>query len=57
MTTLADMNHLWPADRNATPWVATPDGSWTRMLGAGVNPDWPPPQKEGRADAPAEKSS
>jgi hypothetical protein len=42
MTTLADMNHQWPADRNATPWVATPDGSWTRMTGGGVNPDWPP---------------
>jgi hypothetical protein len=37
MTTLADMNHLWPADHNATPWVATRDGSWTRMVGNGVN--------------------
>jgi hypothetical protein len=27
MTTLADLNQLWPADHNATPWVATPDGS------------------------------
>jgi hypothetical protein len=42
MTTLADLNVLSPADRNATPWVATPDGSWTRMAGGGVNPDWPP---------------
>jgi len=41
MTTLADMNHLSPADHNATPWVATPDGSWTRMVGGGVNPDTP----------------
>jgi hypothetical protein len=57
MTTIEDLNQLSPADRNATPWVATPDGSWTRMAGGGVNPDWPPPQKEGRADAPAEKSS
>jgi hypothetical protein len=32
MTTLADMNHLWPADHNATPSVATRDGSWTRMV-------------------------
>jgi hypothetical protein len=36
---LAGLNELWPADRNATPWAATPDGSWTRMVGAGVNPD------------------
>jgi hypothetical protein len=28
-----------------TPWVATPDGSWTRMLGAGVNPDITRPAK------------
>jgi hypothetical protein len=41
--TLTDLNQLWPADRNATPWVATPDGSWTRMAGSGVNPDWPTP--------------
>jgi hypothetical protein len=39
MTTLADLNGLWPADHNATPWVATRDGSWTRMVGAGVNPE------------------
>jgi hypothetical protein len=52
MMTLADLNHLWPADHNATPWVATPDGSWTRMAGGGVNPDRPPPisipHKQGR---------
>jgi hypothetical protein len=24
---LADLNVLWPADHDATPWVATPDGS------------------------------
>jgi hypothetical protein len=49
MTTLADLNRLWPADHNATPWVATPDGSWTRMAGAGVNPDnMLAPPKEGR---------
>jgi hypothetical protein len=36
MMTLADLNHLWPADHNATPWVATPDGSWTRMAGGGA---------------------
>jgi hypothetical protein len=50
MTTLADLNRLSPADHNATPWVATPDGSWTRMAGAGVNPDMPPssmPPKQG----------
>jgi hypothetical protein len=35
--TLADLNALSPADLNATPWVATPDGSWTRMVGVGVN--------------------
>jgi hypothetical protein len=52
MTTLADMNQLWPADRNATPWVATRDGSWTRMVGAGVNPEMPP-SKEGRQNVPA----
>jgi hypothetical protein len=47
------MNHLWPADHNATPWVETPDGSWTRMVGgAGVNPEMPP-SKEGRRNAPA----
>jgi hypothetical protein len=56
MTTLADLNALWPADHNATPWVATPDGSWTRMVGASVNPDIPP-SKEGRRNAPADKSS
>jgi hypothetical protein len=56
MTTLADLNGLWPADHNATPWVATPDGSWTRMVGGGVNPAMPP-SKEGRRNAPAEKSS
>jgi hypothetical protein len=53
MTTLADLNGLWPADHNATPWVATRDGSWTRMVGAGVNPDIPRPQKEGRQNVPA----
>jgi hypothetical protein len=47
MTTLADLNRLWPADHNATPWVATPDGSWTRMAGAGVNPNMLAPPKEG----------
>jgi hypothetical protein len=50
MTTLADMNHLWPADHNATPWVATRDGSWTRMVGNGVNLNIPRPQKEGRPE-------
>jgi hypothetical protein len=53
MTTLADLNRLWPGDHNATPWVATPDGSWTRMTGAGVNPAIPRPQKEGRQNVPA----
>jgi hypothetical protein len=57
MTTLADLNQQWPADHNATPWVATPDGSWTRMAGGGVNPDTPPPislpHKQGRRNAPA----
>jgi hypothetical protein len=55
MMTIADLNQLWPAD-NATPWVATPDGSWTRVVGAGVNTDMPP-SKEGRRNAPADKSS
>jgi hypothetical protein len=36
MTTLADLNRLWPADHNAAPWASTPDGSWTRMAGASV---------------------
>jgi hypothetical protein len=45
---LAELNGLSPADHNATRWVATPDGSWTRVVGAGVNPDTPRPQKEGR---------
>jgi hypothetical protein len=53
MTTLADLNGLSPADHNATPWVATPDGSWTRMVGAGVNLNIPRPQKEGRQILPA----
>jgi hypothetical protein len=53
MTTLADMNHQWPADNNATPWVATPDGSWTRMVGNGVNLSIPRPQKEGDEKVPA----
>jgi hypothetical protein len=44
------LNLLSPADRNATPWVATPDGSWTRMIGAGVNPDIPPPIKKGASE-------
>jgi hypothetical protein len=48
--TLADLNALWPADANATPWVATPDG------GAGVNPDIAP-SKEARRNAPADRSS
>ena len=42
MTILADLNGLSPADANATPWVATPDGSWTRLVGAGINLDIPP---------------
>jgi hypothetical protein len=41
---------------NATPFVATPDGSWTRMVGSGVNPDMPP-SKEGRRNAPTDKWS
>jgi hypothetical protein len=53
MTTLADLNRQWPADHNATRWVATPDGSWTRVAGAGVNRDMPRPPKEGRRDVPA----
>jgi hypothetical protein len=42
MTILTDLNGLSPADHNATPWVATRDGSWTRLAGAGVNPDIAP---------------
>jgi hypothetical protein len=53
MTTLADLNRLWSADLNATPWVATPDGSWTRLVGAGVNPDIPRPNPLHRASAEA----
>jgi hypothetical protein len=56
MTTLSDLNELWPADANASPWVATPDGSWTRVVGAGVNPNVVP-IKERRRNAPAEKMS
>jgi hypothetical protein len=56
MTTLADMNQLSPADHNATPWVATQDGSWTRLVGAGVNADMPP-TKEGRRNAPRDDST
>jgi hypothetical protein len=56
MTILADLNGLSPADHNATPWVATPDGSWTRFVGAGVNPDIAP-SKEARRNAPADRSS
>jgi hypothetical protein len=51
---LADLNALWPADLNATPWVATPDGSWTRLVGAGVNPDIPRPAKKGASEPAAE---
>jgi hypothetical protein len=47
--TLVDLNGLSPADHNGTPWVATPDGSWTRLVGAGVNPDMPRPAKKGGA--------
>jgi hypothetical protein len=54
--TIAALNGLWPADHNATPWVATRDGSWTRLVGAGVNPDIAP-SKEARRNAPAEKMS
>jgi hypothetical protein len=50
---LAHLNELSPADHNATPWVATEDGSWTRWVGDGVNLDIPPPTKEGRRNAPA----
>jgi hypothetical protein len=57
MTILADLNRLWPADHNATPWMATRDGSWTRMVGAGVNQEMPRPQKEGRQNAPRDNSS
>ena len=53
MATLADLNRLWPADHHATPWVATSDGSWTRRVGNGVNPDILRLQKEGRRDVPA----
>ena len=56
-TTLTDLNWLSPADHNATPWVATPDGSWTRRTGAGINPHIPRPQKEGRQNVPAESPS
>jgi hypothetical protein len=56
-TTLTDLNRLSPADPDATPWVATPDGSWTRRTGAGINPNIPRPQKEGCKNAPAENPS
>jgi hypothetical protein len=49
--TLADLNGLSPADANATPWVATRDGSWTRLVGADVNLDIPP-SKEGAVTRP-----
>jgi hypothetical protein len=54
--TIAALNGLSPADHNATPWVATRDGSWTRLVGAGVNPDIAP-SKEARRNAPADRSS
>jgi hypothetical protein len=54
--TIAALNALWPADANATPWVATLDGSWTRLVGVGVNPDIAP-SKEARRNAPADRSS
>jgi hypothetical protein len=57
MTTIEDLNQLSPADHNATPWVATPDGSWTRMVGSGVNLEMPRPQKEGRQNVPADNVS
>jgi hypothetical protein len=46
MTTVAELNELWPPDHNATPWVETPDGSWTRLVGAGINRDMPSPSKK-----------
>jgi hypothetical protein len=49
--TIAALNGLWPPDHNATPWVAAPDGSWTRLVGVGVNPDMAP-SKEGRVGTP-----
>jgi hypothetical protein len=52
--TLADLNALWPADANATPWVATPDDHGP--VGAGVKPDIAP-SKEARRNAPADRSS
>jgi hypothetical protein len=43
------------AQMPSTP--TAPDGSWTRMAGSGVNPDWPPPislpPKQGRRNVPA----
>jgi hypothetical protein len=56
MLTLSDLNALWPADANASPWVPTSDGSWTRVVGAGVKPNIPA-FKERRRNAPAEKGS
>jgi hypothetical protein len=56
MTILEDLNGLSPADANATPWVATPDGTWTRLVGAGVNPNIAP-SKDARRSAPADRSS
>jgi hypothetical protein len=53
-STLADLNARWPADPNATSWVLTQDGSWTRMVGAGVNPDIPRPAKKGPPERAAE---
>jgi hypothetical protein len=56
MTILADLNGLSPADANATQWVATSDGTWTRLVGASINKDIAP-SKEARRNAPADRSS
>jgi hypothetical protein len=44
---LADLNQLWPADHNATPRVATPDGSWTRYARLRRQPGQPAAAKRG----------
>jgi hypothetical protein len=48
---LADLNLPSPADHNATPRVATSDGSLTRWVGAGINPDVLPPTIRGVSEA------
>lgn len=42
MFSAAILNRIYPADRNATSWVVTKDGCWTRQAGRNINPEFEP---------------